>query len=287
MLLSLSFPASARHRNYDEQLDIYYNLCSQCLTLKSKVVADGSVSRAEARALVTDFLSLNKELKSRESGMTAAQRRRFTAISQWFATGVPPTDEEACELPQLEADVDVPMMITFSYQTPKELPLQPVQRRKMSRMGNIYILADLAVPDVSYGLMAGYQIGRYGGYAGFRSNFRPVSPSYSCDSDGSLKGGGTIWASGNQMNSNISVCAGVLYGLKQYVSVYAGVGGGGRKLLWEDVEGKWAEVSDCSYKGFATEVGALFSWEKLAFSLGISSISFKTAEVVCGVGVKF
>ena len=49
----------------------------------------------------------------------------------------------------------------------------------------------------------------------------------------------------------------------------------------------WAEVSDLSHKGFAFEAGALFSWKSLAFSLGFSSVSFRTAELVCGVGVKF
>ena len=153
--------------------------------------------------------------------------------------------------------------------------------------GDIYILANLAIPDISYGLMAGYQVQRYGGYVSFRSSFTSVSPSYSCTSNGMLDGGGRFWAGGEERSSNMSVCAGALYGLKPHVSIYAGAGYGSRKLVWKDVDGQWAEVSDWSCKGWAIEAGTLFSWKKLAFSLGVSSVSLRTAEFVCGVGLKF
>lgn len=287
-LLSASFLASAQEGNFDQQLSLYEELCSQCLDLRTKAASEGGVLKAEAKSLVAEFLDLNKELKSREARMTAIQRRRFVAVSQWFATGVRPA-AEPLDLPRVTQCAEIPATLPpASYKTEliyiHDLPAQPVPRVKK---GHMYILANLAVPDVSCGLMAGYQVQRYGGYISFRSSFTSVSPSYSCTSDGMLSGGGTFWASGEEKGSNMSVCAGVLYGLKPQISVYAGAGYGSRTLAWEDVDGLWAEVSDWSHKGFAIEAGALFSWKNLVFSLGVSSVSLRTAEFVCGVGVKF
>lgn len=287
-LLSASFLASAQEGNFDQQLSLYEELCSQCLDLRTRAASEGGVLKAEAKSLVAEFLDLNKELKSHESGMTAIQRRRFAAISQWFATGAQPA-EESQDLPRVALCAEIPTTLPPASDKTgliyiHDLPAQPAPRVKS---GDVYILANLAFPDISYGLMAGYQIQRYGGYVSFRSSFTSVSPSYSCTSDGVLKGGGPLWASGEEKNSNMSVCAGALYGFRQYVSVYAGVGYGSRRLAWEDVDGQWAEVSDWSHKGFAIEAGALFSWNKLAFSLGVSSVSLRTAELVCGVGLKF
>ena len=295
VLLSVSFLASAQQGDVDEQLNLYENQCSLCLDLRSKAASDGGVLKAEAKALVADFLSLNKELKSREARMTAIQRRRFVAISQWFATGVRPA-AEPLDLPRVTQCAEIPTTLPpASYKTEliyiHDLPAQPVLRAKK---GYMYILANLAVPDVSCGLMAGYQAQRYGGYISFRSSFTSVSPTYSCTSEGVLNGGGifwasggTFWASGEEKGSNMSVCGGVVYGFNPNVSTYVGAGYGSRRLAWEDVDGEWAEVSDLSHKGFAFEAGALFSWKSLAFSLGFSSVSFRTAELVCGVGVKF
>ena len=288
VLLSVSFLASAQQGDIDEQLNLYENLCSQCLDLRTRAASEGGVLKAEAKSLVADFLSLNKELKSREARMTAIQRRRFVAISQWFATGVRPA-AEPLDLPRVTQCAEIPTTLPPASDKTgliyiHDLPAQPAPRVKS---GDVYILANLALPDISYGLMAGYQVQRYGGYISFRSSFTSVSPSYSCTSDGMLSGGGIFWASGEEKGSNMSVCAGVLYGFKPQISVYAGVGYGSRKLAWEDVDGQWAEVSDLSHKGFAFEAGALFSWKSLAFSLGFSSVSFRTAELVCGVGVKF
>ena len=287
-LLSATLFASAQQRNFDERLDMYENLCAQCMGLRSKAAAEGGVQKAEAKALVADFLSLNKELKAQETGMTAIQRGRLAAISQWFATGVQPA-EVPQDLPRVSQCAEIPMTIPYASNNSELIYIYNLQSpaAPKAEKGDIYILANLAIPDISYGLMAGYQVQRYGGYVSFRSSFTSVSPSYSCTSDGVLKGGGTLWASGEEKNSNMSVCAGALYGFRQYVSVYAGVGYGSRRLAWEDVDGQWAEVSDWSHKGFAIEAGALFSWNKLAFSLGVSSVSLRTAEFVCGVGLKF
>lgn len=85
-------------------------------------------------------------------------------------------------------------------------------------------------------------------------------PSYECMSDGSLSGAGSFWTGGEESG-----------GLSDLFSIYAGAGYGWRTLMWKDIDGEWAMVS----------------FRHLAISAGISSVSFKTASFVCGLGFCF
>ena len=143
----------------DERLDMYEDLCGPCMELKSKVAAGEQVSREEAQSLIDRFLNMNKALKSHESEMSAAQQRRFASIGEWFTTGVRP---------------------------------------EKSKRGDVFLLASLSAPNMAYGLMAGYQHRRWGGYLAFRSSFTSCKTSYSCTSDGNLGNGSQIWPSGNE-----------------------------------------------------------------------------------------
>ena len=248
ILLLVTFLAAGQERSMDERLDMYEDLCGQCMDLKAKVGAGEEVSREEAQSLIDRFLNMNKALKSHESEMSAAQQRRFASIGEWFTTGV---------------------------------------RSEKSKRGDVFLLASLAAPDIAYGLMAGYQHGRWGGYLAFRSNFTSCKTSYSCTSDGNLGNGSQICPSGNEKRSNLMVSGGVLAGATKWLTVYAGAGYGSRKLAWEDVAGNWAAVSDWSRAGFAAECGVIASWHRLTVSAGVSTISFRTASFTCGVGLRF
>lgn len=48
-----------------------------------------------------------------------------------------------------------------------------------------------------------------------------------------------------------------------------------------------AKVSDWSAKGLAVDAGAIFRWNRLAFSVGVSSVSFRTCSATFGAGVCF
>ena len=77
ILLFVTFLAAGQERSMDERLDIYEDLCGQCMKLKSKVAAGEQVSREEAQSLIDSFLGMNKGLKAQEPEMSEAQRRRF------------------------------------------------------------------------------------------------------------------------------------------------------------------------------------------------------------------
>lgn len=272
----------------DAELSRYESLCQECLELKSRIGYGETVSRRQAESMIEDFVSMNARLKGVKHEMTAAQRIRFDAIGVWFSTGKKPQVQAA---PSLEALSPLPHPHILSSQSPidelyrveffHEIPTRRDYGRK-------FILADITCPEMSYGLMAGLQGRRWGGYLRFRSAFvKTPETLYECLSDGSLPNGGKMWTSGDTRSSNLYITGGALMQVADWLSVYAGTGYGRRTLAWQDVDGKWAEVSDYSCRGPAFETGMIFSYRRLAFSAGVSSISFKTAALTAGIGLKF
>lgn len=272
----------------DAELSRYETLCQECLELKSRIGYGETVSRRQAESMIEDFVSLNARLKEVKHEMTAAQRIMFDAIGVWFSTGKKPQVQSA---PSLETLSPLPHPHILSSQSPidelyrveffHEIPTRRDYVRK-------FILADITCPEMSYGLMAGLQGRRWGGYLRFRSAFvKTPETLYECLSDGSLPNGGKMWTSGDTRSSNLYITGGALMQVADWLSVYAGTGYGRRTLAWQDVDGKWAEVSDYSCRGPAFETGMIFSYRRLAFSAGVSSISFKTAALTAGIGLKF
>ena len=286
ILLFVTFLAAGQERNMDERLDMYEDLCGQCMKLKSKVAAGEQVSREEAQSLIDSFLGMNKGLKAQEPEMSEAQRRRFTSIGEWFTTGVrPEAVAGTIEVNKPLADSDS-LAVTDSSRSmiSTGTDIRP-DVTEVSKRGDVFLLASMAVPDMSYGLMTGYQHGRWGGYLAFRSNFTSCDTSYSCASDGSLENGSQIWPSGTEKRSNLMVSGGVLAGAAKWLTVYAGAGYGHRTLAWQDIDGNWARVSDWSHKGLTIDAGLLLSWRNLAFSAGLSTLSFKTCTFSLGIGL--
>ena len=294
----VAFSAAGQDRRIDEQLHMYEDLCGQCMDIKSRAKSGENVSRTQVESLIATFLALNKTLKSQENEMTVAQRRRFAQIGRWFATGERPDTISPLPLVQAEPPRAPSAMLQSACCriTPVSDTVFCIGRSDLDRVadmlggkprGDVFILASIAAPDMAYGLMTGYKHRNWGGYLAFRSSFTSCKTSYSCASDGSMENGSKIWPTGNEKRSNLMVSGGVLAGATKWLTIYAGAGYGARKLAWEDIAGNWALVSDWSHTGMAVELGAVVSVHKLAFSAGISTISFRTAAFTCGVGVRF
>ena len=294
IFLLSAFPVCAQERNADnlgDKLEQYESLCRTCLNLKQRIASGENVSRSEAKMHIDGFVAMHKELQNVEADMTVVQRLRFSAISSWFSTGVEPQDPHA-ELPQLSCSPAGEALVTTTTgslaalaELPSILQAGSPTHRPVGRRRNLILMSSFAVPDFSCGLIAGYQHGRWGGYAGFRSNYVSAKTSYSCLSDGSLPDWGSMWSTGRSRKSNLSITAGCLIGLGARFSMYVGTGYGWRTLAWEDVDGEWAEISDWSHRGAAFETGAIFIWKRLAVSAGISTVSFRTCSLNVGVGV--
>ena len=286
----VAFSAAGQDRRIDEQLHMYEDLCGQCMDIKSRAKSGEDVSRTQVESLIATFLALNKTLKSQENEMTAAQRHRFAQIGRWFSTGERP--DTISPLPLVQAEPPCAPAVMLQSACCRITPVSDTVDRVAYMQGgkprgDIFILASIAAPDMAYGLMAGYQHRRWGGYLAFRSSFTSCKTSYSCASDGSFGKGSQIWPTGNQKRSNLMVSGGVLAGATTWLTIYAGAGYGARKLAWEDIAGNWALVSDWSHTGMVVEFGAVVSVHKLAFYAGISTISFRTAAFTCGLGVRF
>ena len=231
--------ASAQTESLMLQLDRYEELCGQCLELKARSAAGEDILKENAHALVEALVNLNRSLKSKESLMTVPQKKRFNALSQWFASGgtiEPEVVEDLVSVNVTDGRFPLNIPVPCCKSALKYLPDSQVERQRYD--GDVFLLASMSLPNMSYGLMAGYQYLNYGGYASFRSNYHFAPSSYSCNSSGLLDGGGKFWASGVEKVSNMSVCVGVLYGFEQKVSLFAGAGYASRKLVWEDEIGR-------------------------------------------------
>ena len=273
----------------DGDIERYEMLCELCLNLKTRIRQGEDISKNEAQTFINRFLSMNKDLKDKEHEMTALQRRKFSAISLWFSTG------QKLEVAEQISTEDLPSVKTATFSD--ILSIDPAVgtiehdcfggSEAICNHHKTYILLTASYPDTSYGLSAGHTIGRWGLYGSFRSNYLSTTTSYSCLSDSTLSNGSAFWSSGNVCKSNMATVAGVLFRMNRWATIYTGVGYGWRKMAWEDIDGRWADVSDWSLQGMAVDAGFMISCKHLAFSAGVTSISFKSASMTFGFGLCF
>ena len=135
--------------------------------------------------------------------------------------------------------------------------------------------------------MAGVQYGQWGGYIRAKSNFLFTTPSYSCYTSGRMDNGGPFWSNGKSRESVIAATVGALYSPVGWISLYGGLGYGHSNLYWQDIDDQWAEVKDHSFKGMAAEAGLLTSWKRLCLGLGVSTTTFRTANLDISFGISF
>ena len=177
LLMLVAFSAAGQDRRIDEQLHMYEDLCEQCMDIKSRAKSGENVSRTQVESLIATFLALNKTLKSQENEMTAAQRHRFAQIGRWFSTGERP--DTISPLPLVQAEPPCAPAVMLQSACCRITPVSDTVDRVAYMQGgkprgDIFILASIAAPDMAYGLMAGYQHRRWGGYLAFRSSLQDI-----------------------------------------------------------------------------------------------------------------
>lgn len=289
-LCFFSFHLVKAQESLDSELERYEQMCEVCLELKARMSRGEQISRDEAKSTIDFFVTTNRRLKSRESEMTAMQRQRFKDVGEWFATGVRPQKPFGAEpLPALECSLPSRIIVNdiAGILTPQRDLDPPPSVRLWKYRTDFILLAEMSVPDLSYGLRAGIKGRAFGGYMAFSSNFVKASADYTCHSDGTLENGSTIWPAGAEKTTSLSLSAGLLAQAAPWLTFYAGAGYGGRQLLWQDIDGSWAEVSDWSVKGLEMEAGAIFRWNRMAFSAGVSTVRFQTCSARVGIGLYF
>jgi len=140
-------------------------------------------------------------------------------------------------------------------------------------------------PQMSYGAMFG-MVRKFGWYVKALSDFNFPTAAYECDSAGNT-GSGTIWATGKSAKSRIAITGGALFRAADWCYPYVGAGYGTKGLYWEDIDGKWAKVTDSSCSGVAIDAGVIFNIGMFAFSVGVNNTAFKYTEIQVGLGVSF
>ena len=290
MLCIFVFHHAKAQESLDSELERYESMCAVCLDLKSRMAKGELISRDEAKSTIDFFLTTNKRLKSKEHEMTALQRQRFRNVGEWVTTGVRPQKPFGMEsLPALECSLPSRIIVNDPagiLNPQRDLDLPPSVRLWKYRTDFI-LLAEMSAPDLSYGFRAGVKGRTFGGYMAFRSNFVKASADYACQSDGTLENGGIFWPDGAERTASFAASAGFLAQAATWLTFYAGAGYGKRQLLWQDIDGGWAEVSDWSVKGLEMEAGAIFRWNRMAFSAGVSTVRFRTCSATVGVGFCF
>lgn len=249
----------------------YELLCSDCLELKSRVAEGFPVSRQEASGLISEFVDMNRRLKTMTDSMSTLQKSRFEMINRWFSSGIKPSalthEPFSYSICSIRCD-----SLKYSSGICVCGHSGTSERPSSAGRAKIYAMADISVP-LSYGLMLGIRDARgyrnWGGYVRFRSSFIFTDTSYSYFSDGTLDGGAPFWGNGSSLRSNLMVAGGVLYGVAGWLDIYAGAGYGFRRHCRQDIDGAWATVSDVSHQGLAAEAGVIVSWKAICAGVGV------------------
>lgn len=167
-----------------------------------------------------------------------------------------------------------------------EISHPTVTRKEKHFHPTYFILANAGIGNaVSYGATVGV-VDTWGGYAGFHSDFRTISPGYSCSSEG-MAGASRIMTNGNKTHSRLVVTAGVCYEITGWMMAYAGAGYGQYSLFWQDINDIWMNVSDISVKGAEIEAGGIFHLGIFGLSLGVSTTQLQYFEFKAGLGFAF
>lgn len=279
----------------NERLNRYELTCRECLEMKSKVNSGEKIPKGEAVRMINAFVAMNAEIKSDSTLMTTAQKARFEAVNRWFSTGQRPKMLDYGPLiKELHPSPETIAVSGLESRCPSIGTAIPIPRKNKDLFRpQFMILAGISAPVMTGGLMAGimspYRSGRisWGGYAHFKSNFNFATTEYTCTSDGTMPNGGRFWPGEGSGNACLGATGGILAGINRWLGIYAGAGYGYSRLMWEDIEGKWAEVSDHSYKGISAEAGVTVTWNHLTAGLGASTVAFRTAYMDISVGIRF
>ena len=276
----------AQDRRWDVALDQYQQICNECIDLRARSAAGESIPVASVAQLLSKLSSLRGTLQEARGQMTPAQRLRFESIRMRYEEvfgsvrpGPLPPVARPSWLPLL---LDEPQPQIDPY-VPRFAGPPVAPDLKVPSFG---IILYAGVPERYYGAMAMLSGKRFGGFVKGSVSLPFTRSEYDCFSDGTTPGG-YIWTSGSECFSRWSLTAGVTYSPWNFMTVYAGGGYGSRQLLWQDVSGRWARVSDRSVTGFAADAGLIFTFGPVSLLAGASTVGFSNVAAEFGLGLRF
>lgn len=267
----------------------YYSLASEQLDKLPGKDAVVYKTRTGKMVKASDFIA-SKIIKKPAAAPQTVSVTATTQVNVQLPIESPPIREVVKDTITIEKTIihkdTVVVINTVEKVVEKEVP-PPVQEEvRLQNHQNLHylVLGDIkVVPDIAYGAMF-CVMNRFGGYVKASSNFNKAETSYTCLSNGETLSG-KIWTTGKQTTANTTITAGACFNALDWLTLYAGAGYGMRKVAWEDFEGRWAEVTDVSFKGLALDAGIAAHLGHLAFGAGIGTTAFGfiCADLTLGV----
>lgn len=283
LLMFFLVPAaiSAQELKWDAALGQYQRICDECISLRIRSASGERINASEVTALLSRLTSLKEILQGATGQMTPAQRLRFQAIRLRYEEVFGLPVRSTISLPKLSSHLSAPAaaLKVQEFCAPCNTGHKPSGVR-----ASVILFA--GVPDLYYGAMVSLSRWRFGGYIKASAGIPFIKPAYSCFADGTTPAG-YIWTSGKESISRWAVTAGATFAPLNFLSIYAGAGYGRRSFLWQDVAGKWAEVTDRSAAGLALDGGAVFQIGRASILAGVSFIGGGTVCAEFGLGLNF
>ena len=289
LLASACFCLQAQDRLWDAALDQYQQICDECISIRSRAAAGEGVQLSSMTQILSRLSSLRKTLKEAEGQMTPAQRLRFESIRMRYEE-VFGGHRNSIQLPPLPPLVGLAEFQKIIAPEPGRCIASfdgaPEQGPSVSPQIGALLL--VGVPDLYYGALLRLSFGSkpLGAFVKASVSIPYTAAAYECRSDGTTADG-YIWTSGKERLSRWALSAGVTVSPMKFLSFYAGGGYGSRTVLWEDVTGRWAGVSDLFASGFSADVGIIVSLSHRSLMAGVSTIAFSNLCPELGVGINF
>lgn len=182
---------------------------------------------------------------------------------------------------------------------------QPTNKPKSKRREELWksrvFIAYNGTPEALYGFMVGSDggMGFYlaGRVSGFGSEFSGLEKSYEeCDESGIIDGVGEYVYRDYYIKSRGSITVGLTQQVQNYIHGYLGLGYGYSNYwyLFDHYESdgtywdqRFAKYTPLSEEGLEFEAGVIFDFNSIMFSIGYTSVNFKTFDVTFGLGVSF
>ena len=317
VLFVANHPLSAQGNRWDSALDQYERICDECIVLRERAAAGGSVSSTAITSLLSRLADLRQSLQRAEGEMTLAQKERFSRIRDRYLPRKEARREPLAALPIVDRDFPVLAsgpVSSFSpdrpFGSPDRSSISPglssglhapsyaPERSSISPPGpehprnqifrndfSFGVTAFASLPEAFPGLMFLAQWKTLGGYLKGTCSFSPGA-DYEAHSDGTSDSG-LIWTTGEEYYRQFSISGGLVFSVNKTIGLYAGAGYGKQDIQWEDAAGKRARISDLSISGPQVDAGILLSLRHLLFQGGVvfrekGSLKFET-----GLGWRF
>lgn len=276
LLSAVQFLLPAQEKDhFDDALDRYEKICTRCLELRAALDRGETVSREELNGLLEQISSLKETLSDASGEMTSQQQSRYLAIRNRFLH----YGENTIALPELWDQAGL-----VEWLGEREIPAShPSGKTRSSVTFFALVTTGISLHPV-FGVSGGVSFDRIGGYLNFSMRQQLALYDYTCDSNGNTSYG-KIWASGKKYYTGMRITIGGSYEFAPGWLGYAGAGYGESQVLWEDIDGNRAMVTDLSSRGLAVDAGVIYFHGHLALMAGLSAL--KSVYPVLGVGYRF